>query len=1085
MVEDRTLPLAGPVPALDALQVRVDGYEVLDVIGRGGMGVVYKARQLGVDRLVALKMLSCETPASSAVLERFQAEARAVGRLHHPNIIQVHDIGEQDGRPFLALEYVEGGSLAQWIDGRPQLPRAVARVVETLAMAIHYAHQQGIVHRDLKPANVLLSCRREPPASADLQKEDRTLKKGVLSSFCKSALAGGLRLDEYVPKITDFGLAKHLDGTTGSTVSGVVGTPAYMSPEQACGQSNEVGPASDIFALGAILYELLTGRPAFRADTPLQTLQRVVSEEPEPLARLQPGVPRDLQIVCLKCLRKDPRMRYSSAEALAEDLHRFRRGRLIRAQPTSWDEQLWGLVRRRLTIAILGTLAFGIGAVGFATTAWLWQEAERASQAAAAAQQQIAQHQTARAENQGPAAQPQEIAGHMHPDAPVPPPAPKPAPLAPLPLRRLDLAPYAHALAVARRQWSANNLLVATQLLLHCPAEERDWEWYYLHRLCHPALRTCRGHSGAIRCVAFSHDGHWLASAAMDRTIRIWDARRGQLVRTLMGHTQGVSTVAFSPDDKRLVSGAWDHALKVWDTATGQELLSWEGSKHLLGAVAFSPDGRRLAAASPFDVTVWDARTGAPLLHLPGRSCVAFSPDGRWLVAAVAPEADAHLCRAEVGVWDSRTGQETQRVAGHLRGVRVVAFSPDGGRLATGGEEGLVKIWELTTGQELRVARLVHSAVTSLAFSADGRHLAAGGGSSAWGIARLWETATGQEVAFLRSPARGVSSVTFDPGGRWLAFGSKEASGQEVVTIGEIGADPEAVTLRGDFTNVYQVAFSPDSRRLAGTCNDGTVHIWDPRDCRAPHPMLKMDALPSCLAFSPDGQCLTVSCGDRATIWDLATGKQRLALADHKGPFTCLAYQPDGGFVASGGTDGTVCLWDVATGRPGRTFTRGLHRLADIAFSPDGRLLAAATGEDSVIIWNTTTGREMFTLRTPDACFTRVAFSPDGQRIAAGGTLGPAGFVTIWHTATGQEAASPHRVASPVQALAFHPQGHRLAGAAGDTVRLWDVAGGQEVFVLPSHGGAVHSVRFSPDGCRLAGADGAGNVRVWDGTPLP
>jgi serine/threonine-protein kinase len=324
-------PASGPHTTFP---VTVPGYEVLAELGRGGMGVVYRARQVGLNRPVALKMVLAGGHASAGELARFRTEAEAIAQLQHPNIVQVYEVGEQHGLPYFSLEFCGGGGLAARLDGTPCEPRRAAALVETLARAVQAAHARQIVHRDLKPANVLLA-------------------------------------DDGTPKITDFGLAKRLDSGAGQTASGaILGTPSYMAPEQAGGEGRHIGPAADVYALGAILYELLTGRPPFRAETPMDTLLQVLESQPAPPRLLNPKVERDLEAICLKCLAKAPQRRYASAEALAADLDRYLAGAPVQARSAN----LVGLIASALErsqydvqFRAYGNMLFGFAAVALLT----------------------------------------------------------------------------------------------------------------------------------------------------------------------------------------------------------------------------------------------------------------------------------------------------------------------------------------------------------------------------------------------------------------------------------------------------------------------------------------------------------------------------------------------------------------------------------------------------------------------------------------------------------------------------------------------------------------------------------------------
>jgi tRNA A-37 threonylcarbamoyl transferase component Bud32 len=454
----------------------VPGYEILGELGRGGMGVVYKARQTKLGRLVALKMILAGAHAGEDERRRFLTEAEAVARLQHPNIVQIHEIGEADGHPFFSLEFCPGGSLADQLDGTPLPPGKAAALVETLAGAVQAAHEAGVVHRDLKPANVLL-------------------------------LADG------TPKVTDFGLAKKLDDAAGQTASGaIMGTPSYMAPEQAEGKGKQIGPAADVYALGAVLYELLTGRPPFKAATAFDTVLQVVSEEPVPPGRLQQKLPRDLETICLKCLHKEPRKRYPSAAELADDLGRFAKWEPIRARPVGRVERSWRWSRRNpavagLLAAVALTQLLGTGVASFF-----------AVRANANAQQARAEEELAR--------------------------------------RHL----YVAKMRLAQGAWHDAQIPRLLELLAETeprPGQEdlRGFEWHYLDRLCHADLLTLQGHTRPVTEVCFSPDGRRLASVAaryqegrLAGEVKVWDAQTGQEQLTLKGHTNWVLSVCFSPD---------------------------------------------------------------------------------------------------------------------------------------------------------------------------------------------------------------------------------------------------------------------------------------------------------------------------------------------------------------------------------------------------------------------------------------------------------------------------------------------------------------------------------------------------------
>jgi predicted Ser/Thr protein kinase len=556
----------------------VPGYEILGELGRGGMGVVYQARQTGLNRTVALKMILAGAHAGPEQLARFRAEAEAVARLQHPNIVQVYDVGEHQGTPYFSLEYIGGGSLARHLDGTPVPPRRAAELTEVLARAVHFAHQRGVIHRDLTPGNILLA-------------EDGT------------------------PKVTDFGLAKRLDADSSRTQSGaVLGTPSYMAPEQAGGKNREVGPAADVYSLGAILYELLTGRPPFKADSVLETLAQVVGAEPAAPRLLQPRVPRDLETVCLKCLEKEPRKRYPSAAALAADLGRFLGGESIEARPTpAWERGVkWARRRPALAalLAVSSVAVVAVAAVGWLDNLHLQKALKATSQARAEADAQRGLAVT----NEADARRQLEFA-------------------------RRSL--YVQQLTQVAGLWQQEpsrglELLGDTS---RCPPALRDFAWGLFHRLCQRDRSVLHGQPHRILCVACSPDGALLAVGDEEGQVRLWDVAADAERSHFPAHRFGVNALAFAPDGRSLITGGGDGRARLWDVATTTERVHLAGQhEDAVWTVAWSPDGVTVATGSiDKRVKLWDVRTGellATLWHGNWVNGVAFSPDGKQLAPA-------------------------------------------------------------------------------------------------------------------------------------------------------------------------------------------------------------------------------------------------------------------------------------------------------------------------------------------------------------------------------------------------------------------------------------------------------------------
>jgi WD40 repeat protein len=1074
-------------PAATAATAAVPGYEIECELGRGGMGVVYKARQVAAGRVVALKMILSGGHAGPADLARFRREAQAVARLQHPGIVQVFEVGEHDGRPFFSLELVGGGSLDKRLKGGPLRPRAAALLVERLARAMHAAHEQGVVHRDLKPANVLLTA-------------------------------------DGKPKVTDFGLAKTLDVEQGQTATGaLMGTPPYMAPEQAGGRRQEIGPATDVYALGAVLYECLTGRPPFQAATPLDTILQVISDEPVPPRRLQPKAPRDLETVCLKCLRKEPQKRYGSAAELAEDLRSWREGEPIKARPAGLTERALKWAKRRpalaslLLVVLLAALGLSGGGVWF--TLRLDRERRRAEDNATA---------------EGKARQEADAARR---DA----------------LKQLDRAEtslYVNGLGRADRETELHDLLRSNVFLDECRRDYRNWEWRHLRARNHYTvpLHTFPGNGSLVSNVVFSPDGSRLAGVRagalppgrrgfdeLDNKpdeVKVWDARTGAELLSLRGHTRTIWAVAISPDGGLLASASDDKTVRVWDAHTGAPLLPPTQHGGPVWSVAFSPDGGRLVSVSgprrgadnkPAEVKVWGARTGAELFaikdHVTSRSRVAFSPDGGRLAVACDDKT--------VGVWDARTGAKVRTLPGGAGEVSgVVAFSPDGERLAATNFSrlgalnlpGEVKVWDARTGAELLALKGPGGPAADLAFSPDSSRLTCAG----WdGTLRVWDARGGGEVLSIKNgPA--VGGVFSPDGGRLAGAGQRDLTGD--VCVWDARTGEELLSLKGHNGPVRGLAFSPDGSRLASDGMDGAVKVWDVR-AGAEGLALRGHALPAgCVAFSPDGQRLASGGGLRGIgavldkpgevkVWDARTGAEVLSLRGHAGSVQSVAFSPDGSYLASGGgalnsprpppaprapgrpapavvprlpvgggapgKPGEVKLWDARTGIEIRSFQGHTNAVTGVAFSPDGGRLASASYDKTVKVWDVRTGGQLLSFDKHNGPVISVAFSLDGNRLASVG--GGDGALMVWDAGTGAVVCSCKGQTGPTGCVAFSPDGQRLAGASnGRAVKVWDARRGAEVLSLEGHTNLVYGVAFSPDGSRLISAGVDKTVRVWD-----
>jgi WD40 repeat protein len=992
-------------------------YILEEQIAHGGMGVIYRAFQVSLARTVAVKLLLLGRYSSPESISRFHREAQAAAVLRHPNIVSVFEVGECEGQPFLAMEYVEGPSLATVMKQGPLSPNRATEYVRSIAEALNYAHTRGVLHRDIKPSNVLVDI-----------------------------------FDQV--RLTDFGLAKKLDGSTDMTVTGqMIGTPNYLSPEQVAGKHAEIGPPSDIYGIGALLYELLTGRPPFMAQSLQDTLLHIRESEAVPPTALNPAVPRDLNTITLKCLEKVPARRYASAGELANDLGRFLRNEPISARPISLPERIWKSIRRnRVRAALIGTVVGSLlcltgGSLLFGV------RVNRAHAEIQAVNRRLAHDLFVREWNDAE--------------------------------QLVDAGKPGSALTWFARVVRQNptNHVAATRLL--GLLADQTFSLPAAPGLVHPA---------PVLSADFSPDGHHVVSGCADGKVRIWSWPDGTTPRILTNQFDGPGpAAAFMPDSGRILIADL-RTISVWSmNGTFQSAVPVVHS----GALRWTMvrDGKSAAlVSSSAEPELWDTRTlrlVGPLNYgYPQALAAPISPDGRYVLRNNKPSDAPGLL--EVGIWEVNSSRrvwhirlrDSERFGDLYSGAisddnRLVAFSRFGGqilvcpfqprsegepdepaqdpplidlkigegsqqvedlrffdrnrRLVIATTEGVVQVCDLQSG-ELLPSRIEHlGRVTGTCISPDGVKLAT---TSIDGTVRFWDLRPERPKPLIVNLSDDVWEVAFSPDSSWFV-----TSGNPNAEVHDSGTGALRYQLpMGSLVSCVRV--SPDGRRIATCTEQGSLRVWDSATGAPITPLIRVIEHHQDLSFSSDGRWICVGApSDQIWILETETGKPVFPPFVVNATVVRSAITPDLKTLISVTVQGEVYFWSLPDGQPrGEGRHKGVVWTARL--SGNGAFLATASGDQTVRIWEVSSGKVLHEFRSEQAVYNAV-FSPDARRL--------------------------------------------LIGSADRTARIIDIESGRQVSETMRHPGGVWFTQFSPDGRLVLTGDDSGAARLWDaqsGLPL-
>ena len=1069
-------------------------YKLLQRLGEGGMGEVWMAEQSEpVRRMVALKIIKAGMD-SSHVLARFEAERQALAMMDHSNIAKVLDGGiTESGRPFFVMELVKGIPCTRYCDQEKLTPRERLELFIPVCHAVQHAHQKGIIHRDLKPSNILIALYDGKP----------------------------------VPKVIDFGVAKATqqrltERTLFTEVGQFVGTPTYMPPEQAELNNLDIDTRADIYALGVVLYELLSGTTPFTTkqllDAGFAEMLRIIREvepskpstklssseslpsiaanrklEPHRLTKMVSG---DLDWIVMKCLEKERSRRYDSANGLAQDIQRFLTDEPVLAGPPSTRYRLRKLLKRNrgaVSAGLLTLLAILAGSFGIYLNYRDAKEQERIAKAnedkanSALGEKEIALGEKTKAFKRADD-------------------------------DRNDLN-YRLALdniLLAKAAFDARNVSMANEKLDQVPPHLRRWEWYYLRRQFAGGIYTLygfpgfnknrnvmfspdgtqiiapfdanamrvfdartgtvrfdlRGHLGSVVCASYSPDGTCIVTASSDTTAKVWSAKTGAMLLDLKGHTANVEFAQFSPNNSRIITASRDRTARVWDARTGATQFELKGHTEVVNSASFSPDGTRIVTGSS-DLTakIWDGTTGAHLFDLQGHTSplgiARFAPDGTRILTACETENIAK-------VWNAHTGAHQFDLSGHSHWIRDACFSSDGRIIVTGSVDTTAKIWDTKTGAWMFDLRGHTAEVLTVTLSPDGNRVLTG---SKDGTAIVWHAKTGARLLDLRRHRYDVKSASFSPDGARIVTASQDFS----LTIWDARTGTPQVVLAGHQSDVNYAAFLRDGRRIVTHSNDLTARIWDARTGLVLHEFRSPDVLS--VYPSPDGKRIATGHRDGAlSVWNANTGRFLFGLKS-PGGIRHASFSPDGTRIVTGSNRSDARVWDSATGKLVLELKGHTPATSFATYSPDGTRIITAAGKTATL-WDANTGALLFDLVGNTDEITKASINSDDTRIVTES----GNRVKIWEGKSGLFLFDLIAAHSRESNATFSPNGRRIVTQSIiNSARIWDARSGKLLVELRGHSGWITSTSFSPDSSRVVTGSWDKSARIWDvqtGAPL-